>query len=480
MRNEEGIAPTGGTAFDRAALLAKVHRTIVRYRMWEDGDLIVVAVSGGPDSVALLYLLEELRVSQYPRVRVHVAHLNHQLRGEEADADEAFVRQLAERLGVPFTSERRDVRALARAEGRNLEEVAREVRYAFLRRVAAEVGARRIATGHTLTDQAETVLMRLLRGAGAEGLSGIHPVVDDLIIRPLLAVRREETRAYCEELGIPYRVDRSNLELERWRNRVRQEILPRLLALNPQALEAIGRAAERLRVDEAYFDEILGNVFPDVLISRERDMIRLSVEKLRAVHPALRSRALREAIRQLCGHTRRMTSQHVEAVERLLEPGKSGRRVLLPAAVVVWREFDALTFTHPQPRLQPYWRELRPGEPVEVGGFAIRLDRGVMEAPPSSEHIAVLDDERVPERLAVRSRRPGDRYVPVGRQRPIKLKALMWAHRIPISERDRWPLVVTTDEDRIVCAPQLPVAAEFAARAETRRLAVIRFERGRA
>ncbi len=469
----------GGMAFDRAALLAKVRTTIVRYGMLEDGDLVVVAVSGGPDSVALLHLLEELRGSFYPHVRLHVAHLNHQLRGEEAEADEAFVRQLAEQLGVPFTSERRDVRALAQGAGRNLEEVAREVRYAFLRRVAAEVGARRIATGHTLTDQAETLLMRLLRGAGAEGLSGIHPVVDDLIIRPLLAVRREETRAYCEALGIPYRVDRSNLELERWRNRVRQEILPRLSALNPQALEAIGRAAERLRVDEAYFDEILGNVFPDVIISRERDMLRLSVEKLRAFHPALRSRALREAIRHLCGHTRRVTSQHVEALERLLEPGKSGRRVLLPTAVVVWREFDALTFMHRPQRPQPYWRELRPGEPIVVEGFGIGLERGVMEVPPSSGQIVLLDDERVPERLAVRSRRPGDRYVPVGRRRPLKLKTLMWAQRIPISERDRWPLVVTAEGDRIVCAPELPVAAEFAVRAETRRLAVIRFERGR-
>ncbi|MCS6816022.1 MAG: tRNA lysidine(34) synthetase TilS [Blastocatellia bacterium] len=466
-------------ALDRAALLAKVRATITRYGMLEDGDLIVVAVSGGPDSVALLHLLNELRDSAYPHLRLHVAHLNHQLRGEEADADEAFVQQLAERLDLPFTSERQDVRALAQAEGRNLEEVAREVRYAFLRRVAAEVGARRIATGHTLTDQAETFLMRLLRGAGIEGLSGIHPIVDDLIIRPLLAVRREETRAYCEALGIPYRVDRSNLELERWRNRVRQELLPRLLALNPRALEAIGRAAERLRVDETYFDEILGNVFPDAVISYERDMIRLSVEKLRALHPALRARALREAIRQLCGHTRRVTSQHVEALDQLLEPGKSGRRVLLPAAVIAWREFDALTFMRRPQRPQPYWRELRPSEPIEVAGFVIRWERGRTEAPPSSDRIVVLDDERVPERLAVRSRRPGDRYVPVGRRRPLKLKTLMWAHRIPVSERDRWPLVVTADEDRIVCAPALPVAAEFAVHSETQRLAVIRFERGR-
>jgi len=478
--------------FDCAALREKVRTTIARYRMLEDGDRVVVAVSGGADSVALLYLLDELRAAVYPHLQLHVAHFNHQLRGEEADADEEFVRELAERLRLPFTSERQDVRALARHEKRNLEEVAREVRYQFLRRVAAEVGARRIATGHTLTDQAETFLMRLLRGAGGEGLSGIHPVVDDLIIRPLLSVRREETHAYCHARGIAYRVDRSNLEPGLWRTCVRLEILPRLSALNPRALEAIGRAAERLRVDEAYFDEVIGNLWPELIISRHDEAMRLSVEKLRACHPALRSRALREAIRQMCGHTRRVTSQHVEALERLLEPGKSGRRLRLPVPVVAWREFETLTLARPRGARESYWVELRPGDPVSVGGFTLWLRRGVEQMPtdtprdlriagesPTSAELVLLDDGCLPERLAVRSRRPGDRYTPVGRRRPLKLKTLMWAHRIPVSERDYWPLVVTADEDRIVCAPGLPVAADFAVRAETRRVAMIRFERGR-
>jgi len=465
-------------AFDCAALREKVRATIARYRMLEDGDRVVVAVSGGADSVALLYLLDELRALVYPRLQLHVAHFNHQLRGEEADADEEFVRQLAERLRLPFTSERQDVRALARVQRRNLEEVAREVRYQFLRRVAAEVGARRIATGHTLTDQAETFLMRLLRGAGGEGLSGIHPIVDNLIVRPLLAVRREETHAYCHARGIAYRVDRSNLEPGLWRTRVRVEILPRLSALNPRALEAIGRAAERLRVDEAYFDEVIGNLWPELVISRHDEAMRLSVEKLRACPPALRSRALREAIRQMCGHTRRVTSQHVEALERLLEPGKSGRRLQLPVPLVAWREFETLTLARPHNARESYWVELHPGGPVSVGGFTLWLQRGVEQIPTSAD-LVLLDDGRLPERLAVRSRRPGDRYTPVGRRQPLKLKTLMWAHRIPVSERDRWPLVVTADEDRIVCAPGLPVAADFAVGAETRRVAAIRFERGR-
>ncbi len=466
--------------FDRAALLMKVRRTILRYRMLEGDERVVVAVSGGPDSVALLYLLQELRERFFPDLKLHVAHLNHQLRGEESDQDEDFVRQLAERLGWPFTSERQNVRALAQQERRNVEEVAREVRYGFLRRVAARVGARRIATGHTLTDQAETFLMRLLRGAGGEGLSSIHPVVDDLIIRPLLAVRREETQAYCQALGIAYRVDRSNLEWDLWRTRVRREILPRLSALNPQALEAIGRAAERLRVDEAYFDEVLYNLFPELVISERDGVMRLSVEKIRAHPPALRSRALREAIRRVCGHTRRVTSQHVEALEQLLEPGKSGRRVVLPNSLIVWREFDSLTFLRAPVTQEPYWVELRPNEPVSMGRFTLRLERGVSAAPRGLPEgtFALLDEARLPERLAVRSRRPGDRYTPVGRTRPLKLKTLLWAHRIPITERDSWPIVVTAAEDRIVCAPALPVAADFAAREETSRFAIVWFERG--
>lgn len=446
--------------------------------MLDDETTVVVAVSGGSDSVALLHALRELGETSFCDLKLHVAHLNHLLRGEESDADEEFVCQLARRLDIPFTSERLDVRAAADACGRNLEEVARELRYQFLRRVAAEINADRIATGHTLTDQAETLLMRLIRGAGGEGLSSIHPVVDNLIIRPLLGVRREETLGYCDDVGIQFRIDRSNLERDLLRNRIRQEVLPLLMELNPKAVEAVARAAENLRLDEGYFDDLVSNLTPTVFISERDAKITMSVSTLEQLHPSLRRRVIRSAIRRWRGNVRGVTSVHLAAIETLLRPGKSGRRIELPSNLVIWREFDSIVFTQGSFGVRPSHSELTQDRTVAAGGFLIcrRSNLSKHEAESLSGAV-LLDDRRLPERLAVRNRKPGDRYVPAHGHRSRKLKTLMMARRIPVTERDAWPIVVSSESDRIVCAPGLPPAAEFAADEKTERYAAILFER---
>ncbi|HXF05741.1 MAG TPA: tRNA lysidine(34) synthetase TilS [Blastocatellia bacterium] len=457
--------------------LDKVRRTIRRYRMVEDGDLVVVAVSGGPDSLALLHVLRLLRTKTYPRLRLHVAHLNHRLRGEESDADEEFVRHLAEELGLPVTTARMDVAARARAQRRNVEDVGREIRYQFLRTVARDLGADRIATGHTLTDQAETVLLRLVRGTGGDGLSAIHPVVDHLIIRPLLGVRREETRDFCQQLGIAVREDRTNLSLALSRNRIRLEVLPLLNQLNPQVVEALGRAAENLRLDEEYFDEVVRCLWPELTMRVERERVALSVERLNTLHPAIRWRVIRRAVAELKGHWRRLTHAHYMAVDSLLANGRSGRQIELPLGVRVQREFDALIVSFPGEPIMSYRYELAESQPVQAGEFTITLRRGVRaeEAVHYTGSIR-LDERKLPRHLAVRNRRPGDRYVPAGRHHPRKVKTLMHAARIPLSQRAWWPLVVTSD-DQIVCAPELPPAAAFVPDETTDTFALITFSR---
>lgn len=457
--------------------LDKVKRTIRRYRMLEDGDRVVVAVSGGPDSLALLYALRLLQASSYRRLSLHVAHLNHQLRGEESDADEDAVRRLADDLGLPATTARRDIGALARQQRRNIEDVGREVRYQFLRDVARQLGAERIATGHTLTDQAETVLLRLIRGTGGDGLSAIHPVVDHLIIRPLLGVRREETRAFCQELGIPLREDRTNLDLTLTRNRIRLEVLPLLSQLNPQVIEALGRAAENLRLDEEYFDELVRCLWPDLAVRTGDETVVFSVEKLSNLHPAVRRRIIRHGVAELKGHWRRLTQAHYTAVDSLLAAGRSGRQIELPLGVRVRREFDALILSMRSERVTSYRYELTEGQPVQAGEFTITLRRNVLreEAERSAGSIR-LDEDKLPKHLAVRNRRPGDRYLPVGRRHPQKLKTLMQALRIPLSQRAGWPLVVTAD-DHIVCAPELPPAAAFVSDETTSAFALVTFHR---
>jgi tRNA(Ile)-lysidine synthase len=224
------------------ALGLQVLRTIRKFGMIRRGDHVLVAVSGGADSMALLLFLHELA----PRMslRLTAAHLNHGLRGAEAREDEEFVRRVCSDLGPAFVCESADVKTLAEANGKNLEETAREVRYDFLRRAAAEAGADRIATGHTLDDQAETLLFRLLRGSGPGGLEGIHAVIDGRIIRPLLECPRASILEFLSARDAQWREDSSNRDLHFQRNRIRQELIPYLEKhFNPRLASVLTREA---------------------------------------------------------------------------------------------------------------------------------------------------------------------------------------------------------------------------------------------
>ncbi|MDE3076556.1 MAG: tRNA lysidine(34) synthetase TilS, partial [Chloroflexota bacterium] len=224
----------------RAGLLRnRVSGFITRYRMAEGGRLVVVAVSGGADSVCLLHLLTG------QGCRVVVAHLNHGMRGRAGDADAAFVRELSERLGHRCVVERRDVPSLRRERALSLEEAAREARYEFLRAVAEREGAEAIFLGHTADDQVETFLMRLIRGAGLAGLSAMRSK-QGILYRPLLSVWRTEVEDYLRERGLEWREDASNLDPRFFRNRVRHELMPLLVRLNPGVKEVLLRETRLL------------------------------------------------------------------------------------------------------------------------------------------------------------------------------------------------------------------------------------------
>jgi tRNA(Ile)-lysidine synthase len=386
----------------------KVREFIVRHAMLQDASGIVVAVSGGADSVTLLDMLlrlRELLKGQNPekRLNLHVAHLNHLLRGEEAYADAEFVRGVATRLGVAVTIDSADVCAVAKALRKGIEETARELRYRFFVKVASEIGYNRIATGHTMNDQAETFVMRLARGAGLRGLAAMRPVVPShqfdiaeieagktetqeepyapndepqslssplhlcassspLLLRPLLCVTRDEVEAYCLERRLMFRTDASNDSLSYTRNRVRHETLKALRSINPKAVERIARTAEILASEDDALEEAAQIVLQqaEVLVKGcagdERELRKhnaYSIATLLNYSMGLRRRSIRAAIRQAREKNRQrkqptseITFVHLEAVENLLQTGVSGQRVMLPDGLEVWREFDALAFVY--------------------------------------------------------------------------------------------------------------------------------------
>jgi len=435
------------TAFEK-----KLRKALRRFEIGP-GRAVVVAVSGGADSTALLDALVRMRDRKDPEIRIVAAHLNHLLRAEESDGDERFVRDLAGRLGVELCVERSDVAALR--DGRNLEATARELRYDLLRRCAESSGADLIMTAHTRDDQAETVLMRMIRGTGIHGLRGIHPVrplgACVSLVRPMLDISRAEIIDHCTMRELEWRTDASNFSIDLTRNRVRHELLPLLRSFNPAIDRTLAREARIARIDSDCLDRLAAE-----LIEGQS----LSVSVLARAHPAIRLRAIRI---WLFGQTgSHPESAHLEAVEGLIEHGRSGRRIELPGGWIVVREFDLLTLrrsSESSPPPEPL--VLTEDVPISFGDFILTLHReptfNINDVKETNADYVMLDADASAGPIRVRARKPGDAYIPAGGRHRIKLKTLMIRHKIPLHLRDTYPVVTATD-DSIIWAPGLPPA----------------------
>ena len=309
---------------------------------------VVVAASGGPDSTALLRGLHRLRVEH--RLRLHVAHLNHDFRGAEADHDAAFVQRLADGLGLPCSIDKQDPIAYQRQRNiSSFEQAAREMRYAFLCQVASSVGACAVALGHTADDQAETVLMHLLRGSGLHGLRGMSEVArwpwpgdGPLLFRPLLGVGKTDTAEYCRALGQTYREDSGNYMWRFTRNKVRRDLLPRLARdYNPRVRDALLRLSSAASEDVDFVEKELDRHWPGIA-SEAPGSVALDVAALSSLHPSLRRHALRRAFSSVAGDARGLSESNLEHMLSLLEgPGKD-RSIDLPRGVSARRQYHTL------------------------------------------------------------------------------------------------------------------------------------------
>lgn len=290
---------------------------------------LIAAVSGGADSVALLDALLRLRQRGQAPQTIIAAHLNHQLRGEESDGDEEFVRALAAKSGTRVIIDRIDVGARARAERQNLEATARHLRYEFLARTAEQYGAQFVCTAHTRDDQAETILMRLLRGSGSGGLRGIPPSrqlgATVKLIRPMLGITRAEVIAHCEHFQLEYRTDSSNFSSDLTRNRIRQELLPLLRSFNPRINEALARMAGLLADDHDFLQQIAVNALAEARQGQD-----LSINLLRLHPPAIRRRVLRLWLHEQRGGLQRIEAVHLAAIDGLILRGQGRKFIELP------------------------------------------------------------------------------------------------------------------------------------------------------
>lgn len=427
----------------------RVRETIRCHRLLERGDGVVIGVSGGPDSMALLHVLLTLR-DEYA-LSLFAVHVHHQLRGAEADADAAFVEGWCRAHGVPCRVERVDVRAHAAARGLGVQAAARELRYEVLRKVAAQEGAGKIALGHHADDQVETVLMRLVRGTGIGGLAGMPVARAEgaaTVIRPLLYVRREEIEAYCAAHGVPYRLDASNCSRAYLRNRVRLDVVPLLSALNPRFAEAVCQLAEVARAENAYLEERAREALEAILRRRGADGVILDRRGFARLPLALQRRVVKLILSYLCVDEPDRLFEHVEAVRRLAASDKPAGRHRVTGQWWAETDYDELAFWRGEPHAgdeHDFCYPLAvPGHTVvpELGlTIRCRLTNRPLEDGELSAPWAVFDYERLPGPLIVRARRPGDRMTLWGRVGHKKVKDILIDAKVPHRVRRRTPVI---------------------------------------
>jgi tRNA(Ile)-lysidine synthase len=468
-------------------------------RLLAPGDRVGVAVSGGADSVALLRLLMNMRAKL--GVNLLVVHFDHCLRGAESDADAEFVAALARDAGLPFVLDRQDVAIAAKRNKWNLEDAARRMRHAFFDRVVREGQASRIAVAHTADDQAETVLAHMIRGSGPTGLAGIYPKAGS-VVRPLLAVRREELRDYLRRHSLSWREDSTNLDVQRLRARVRAKLLPLLeREFSPGVVGRLAELARLSREEQEFWDALTEEQFQSLVRRGEN---RLAIRSSSLIAPmdlpsamplpsesrqnlpklpmrALAERLIRRLYQEVHGTRRGLAARHVDQVIRLAAVSGSGRRADLPGGVIVEKTFGELVFSrrvktlpahdaagrdsissaYSYPVKLPHRGCATVSVPELHRRFRLKVIDWTFMERETRGGCSALDADRLRMPLILRNWRPGDAYRPLGRRHTHKLKHMFAEGRIPACDRPGWPILESGGQ--VVWARGMPPALEFSA-----------------
>ncbi len=429
-------------------LARKVERTIVRHSLLLPGEKVVVAVSGGPDSVCLLAVLRAM--AKELDLVLHVAHLDHLFRGAESAEDARFVSELAQRMELPATIERFDVPAYCRERGLSAQEGARKVRYGFLEQVARDIEADRIATGHTADDQAETFLMRLVRGAGVSGLSAIPPVRNN-IIRPLLDATRDEVLEYLQAAHLEFRTDSSNAKAVYTRNRIRREVLPLLKSFNPRIVETLAAEAALLREEDEAVESHLSAIAENASLQKEDALVvkRAAVDTL---PPAFRRRLLRKIVDLAGFGPSHLSLARINDILLFMAAAQTGKSLNLTPNITVSREYNSFVFFTRGTTTRFSHALAVPGS-FEIPELDLAVETVVSDGRRSwAEEAnyrwqAELDYDKIQPLLTLRNRRPGDRFCPAGMGgKSKKLQDYLVDERVPRRKRDAVLLLCSGDD----------------------------------
>lgn len=438
-------------------LTKRVAETIERHKMLIPGDKVLIGVSGGADSVALLHLMIALRAVM--DLQLAVAHLNHGLRSNASEREAGFVEELSKKLGLLFHCEKIE---LDPHQG-SLEERARRARYRFFRRLLQKHGYNKLALGHQADDNAESVLLHLLRGSGIRGLSGIPPQRGGVIVRPLIETSRSDIKAYLKSCGIAHIEDASNSDIRFQRNRIRHQLIPLLQRdYNPNICIALNRLAGLCRDEQTWLNTMLQPILESALIDCGSEWLELRADRLLDAPPAAQRRLIRMALRNWIGDLKRMGLDHIDAIINLLHNHSAGSRLSLPRHIVAERTIDGLrffksvtheedasgvgsgfTYTIPLPPVQ--------GLILQIPEAGCRLHITMAPSPnldikkKGGKNAVWFDMDCLEFPLTVRNHEPGDRFAPYGMSGTQKVKKVFIDRKIPRSRRGCIPIVTQAD-----------------------------------
>lgn len=452
-------------------LLEKVEKYCITNKLIEKGDRIVVGVSGGPDSLCLLSLLNSLK-DKY-ELRLIVVHINHSLR-EEADFEENYVKEIATKLNLNFFSKKVDINMLSKERKCSTEEVARNVRYEFFREVLEKTNSNKIAVAHNKNDNAETVLMNIIRGSGNTGVSGIDNKNND-IIRPLICISRNEIEKYCEEKSLTTMIDKTNFETVYTRNKVRNLVIPMLKEINPDIIESLNRFSEIVRDEEEFIEEYAEEIYNKIVIHNE-DELYIEKDEFFKLKVGLKRRILRMAIYEFNKSLKDVSFKTVNNAIDEIEHSQNGNIIKIVPGVKIFVQYNKLKFIKEKIEIEDYIYELNiPGRvylkeinkwiTVEVKNAE---DVGITEKNPN---IHFFDIAKTGKKLYVRNRKNGDYFYPTGMEGKKKLKDFF--SDLKLEKRDEIPIV--TNGEEIVWVVGLRSSKKFLKDKSTKEVIIINY-----
>ncbi|WMJ80267.1 tRNA lysidine(34) synthetase TilS [Clostridium sp. MB40-C1] len=430
-------------------MIEKIMDTIKQNKMFKQGDKVIVGVSGGPDSICLLHVLYTLK--EELRITLAAAHINHCLRGEEANKDEEYVKEFCNKLGIECFVKKVDVHKISKEKGISCEMAGREVRYEFFEEILKNIKGEKIAIAHNANDQAETVLMRIMRGTGLEGLVGIKAVRDEIYVRPILNVSRKEIEDYCEVNKLNPRIDKTNLENIFTRNKIRLELIPYIQQnFNKDIIEVLNRMSDTIRIDNEYINKVSIEVYRKYC-KKLKNKVIIYKEAFQE-NEAIVTRIIRIALNEVKGDLRNFEKVHIcDIID--IQKKSTGKVITLPNSIEVLNNYGDISL-HIKKEVnlindREYPLEINKKNYLEDLALNVSLkvytNKKCLDSKKNNL-IKYFDYDKIDGDIKLRYRKNGDKFTPLGMKGNKKLKDLFMDLKIPKDERNNIPLICFKEE----------------------------------